>query len=71
MFEKERSVSFRSVLLFVDLRGSTQLFSKEAVNVAKAIRGFTPEIIEISKKDTDDNLMEIGIRKELYQLLKP
>lgn len=64
MFEKERSVSFRSVLLFVDLRGSTQLFSKEAVDVAKAIRGFTPEII-------DDNLMEIGIRKELYQLLKP
>ena len=65
MFEKERSVSFRSVLLFVDLRGSTQLFSKEAVDVAKAIRGFTPEIIEI-----DDNLMEIGIKERTLSTIK-
>lgn len=48
--------------IFVDLRDSTKLFSQDEVEVAKVIRGFTSEIIEILKKDTDDNLIEIGIR---------
>ncbi|WP_214756944.1 MULTISPECIES: adenylate cyclase [unclassified Exiguobacterium] len=50
--------------IFVDLRDSTTLFSGEDdVKVAKLIRGFTSEIIEILKKDTDEEyLKEIGIR---------
>ncbi|MCM3170399.1 MULTISPECIES: adenylate cyclase [Peribacillus] len=44
-------------------RDSTTLFSDENdVEISKVIRGFTSEIIEILRKDTDDNLKEIGIR---------
>lgn len=54
--------SFASAI-FVDLRDSTTLFSGENdVDISKVIRGFTSEIIEILRKDTDDNLKEIGIR---------
>ncbi|MDG0950048.1 adenylate cyclase [Bacillus paranthracis] len=49
--------------IFVDLRDSTTLFSgKNDVDIAKVIRGFTSEVIEILRKDTDDDLKEIGIR---------
>ncbi|BCB37335.1 adenylate cyclase [Bacillus cereus] len=49
--------------IFVDLRDSTTLFSgKNDVDIAKLIRGFTSEVIEILRKDTDDDLKEIGIR---------
>ncbi|MCD7911107.1 adenylate/guanylate cyclase domain-containing protein [Bacillus velezensis] len=49
--------------IFVDLRDSTSLFKdKNDVDIAKVIRGFTSEIIEILRKDADDNLKEIGIR---------
>lgn len=50
--------------IFVDLRNSTTLFSENNdVDIAKVIRGFTSEIIEILRKDTDSNeLKEIGIR---------
>ncbi|MCY7911118.1 adenylate cyclase [Bacillus inaquosorum] len=49
--------------IFVDLRDSTSLFSdKNDVDVAKIIRGFTSEVIEILIKDTDDDMMEVGIR---------
>lgn len=50
--------------IFVDLRDSTTLFSgNDEVEIAKVIRGFTSEIIEILRKDTDSNeLKEIGIR---------
>jgi len=49
--------------IFVDLRDSTTLFSEDdEVKIAKVIRGFTSEIIEILRKDTDDHLKEIGIR---------
>lgn len=48
--------------IFVDLRDSTTLFSgSNDVEISKVIRGFTSEIIEILRKDTDD-LKEIGIR---------
>lgn len=47
----------------MDLRDSTTLFSgRNDVDIAKIIRGFTSEIIEILKKDTDNQLKEIGIR---------
>ncbi|PET27186.1 adenylate cyclase [Bacillus anthracis] len=49
--------------IFVDLRDSTTLFSgTNDVEIAKVIRGFTSEIIEILRKDTDNDLKEIGIR---------
>ncbi|KIV58961.1 adenylate cyclase [Aneurinibacillus migulanus] len=49
--------------IFVDLRDSTTLFSgNNDVDIAKVIRGFTSEIIEILRKDTDNDLKEIGIR---------
>lgn len=49
--------------IFVDLRDSTTLFSeKDEVKIAKVIRGFTSEIIEILRIDTDGDLKEIGIR---------
>ena len=49
--------------IFVDLRNSTDLFKKPDLEIAKVIRGFTSEIIEILRKDTDDtSLKEIGIR---------
>ncbi|KFI01405.1 adenylate/guanylate cyclase domain-containing protein [Bacillus spizizenii] len=49
--------------IFVDLRDSTSLFiSKNDIDVAKVIRGFTSEIIEILRKEAGDNLKEIGIR---------
>lgn len=49
--------------IFVDLRDSTTLFSGDKdVDIAKVIRGFTSEIIEILRKYTDTNLKEIGIR---------
>ncbi|PFE34179.1 adenylate cyclase [Priestia megaterium] len=49
--------------IFVDLRDSTSLFSgRNDVDIAKVIRGFTSEIIEILRKDTDNQLKEIGIR---------
>lgn len=49
--------------IFVDLRDSTTLFSEDdEVKIAKVIRGFTSEIIEILRKDTDGDLKEIGIR---------
>lgn len=47
--------------IFVDIRDSTSLFSDEdKEKVAKVIRSFTSEIIEILRND--DNLREIGIR---------
>ncbi|WP_251135784.1 adenylate/guanylate cyclase domain-containing protein [Exiguobacterium sp. s133] len=50
--------------IFVDLRDSTTLFTEhDDVEISKVIRGFTSEIIEILKKDTDqEDLKEIGIR---------
>lgn len=49
--------------IFVDLRDSTSLFSgDDDVKIAKVIRGFTSEIIEILRKDAGDYLKEIGIR---------
>lgn len=50
--------------IFVDLRDSTSLFTQnEDVNISKVIRGFTSEIIEILRNNTDGNdLKEIGIR---------
>ncbi|KXI54414.1 MULTISPECIES: adenylate/guanylate cyclase domain-containing protein [Bacillus cereus group] len=49
--------------IFVDLRDSTTLFSGENdVDIAKVIRGFTSEIIEILRTATDNDLKEIGIR---------
>jgi class 3 adenylate cyclase len=50
--------------IFVDLRDSTNLFTnRNDVEISKVIRGFTSEIIEILRKDTDANeLKEIGIR---------
>lgn len=49
--------------IFVDLRDSTTLFSgQNDVDIAKVIRGFTSEIIEILKKDAGNDLKEIGIR---------
>jgi len=46
--------------IFVDIRDSTSLFSKENKElVSKMIRSFTSEIIEILR---DDNIREIGIR---------
>lgn len=47
--------------IFVDIRESSKLFTDEdKEKVAKIIRSFTSEIIEILKND--DNLREIGIR---------
>lgn len=47
--------------IFVDIRNSTDLFSKDdKVVVSKMIRSFTSEVIEILRQD--DNLREIGIR---------
>lgn len=50
--------------IFIDLRDSTSLFTEETdVHIAKVIRGFTSEIIEILRKDASDTeLKEIGIR---------
>ncbi|WP_208592338.1 adenylate/guanylate cyclase domain-containing protein [Gracilibacillus suaedae] len=49
--------------IFIDLRDSTNLFTKhEELDIAKVIRGFTSEIIEILRKDTNNQLKEIGIR---------
>jgi len=47
--------------IFIDIRDSSTLFSKEDKElVSKMIRSFTSEIIEILRDD--DNLREIGIR---------
>ena len=50
--------------IFVDIRDSSDLFSKKGLNdkkeTAKLVRAFTSEIIEILRDD--DNLREIGIR---------
>lgn len=47
--------------IFVDIRNSTDLFSKDDKEiVSKMIRSFTSEVIEILRND--DNLREIGIR---------
>ena len=47
--------------IFVDIRNSTDLFSKDDKEiVSKMIRSFTSEVIEILRKD--DILREIGIR---------
>ncbi len=47
--------------IFVDIRDSSSIFSKEdKEEVSKMIRSFTSEIIEILRGD--DNLREIGIR---------
>lgn len=50
--------------IFVDLRDSTTLFTKnDDMEISRVIRGFTSEVIEILKKDTDkEDLKEIGIR---------
>lgn len=50
--------------IFVDLRDSTELFTnKDDISIAKVIRGFTSEIIEILRKDVSSTeLKEIGIR---------
>lgn len=48
--------------IFIDIRNSTELIENNSeLKVAKVIRGFTSEIIEILRKDTD-KLKEIGIR---------
>ncbi|EOF61867.1 hypothetical protein SE1_00002 [Enterococcus hirae EnGen0127] len=48
--------------IFIDIRNSTELIENNSeLSVAKVIRGFTSEIIEILRKDTD-KLKEIGIR---------
>ena len=47
--------------IFVDIRDSSTLFADEdRVKVAKIVRSFTSEIIEILRDD--DNLREVGIR---------
>lgn len=46
--------------IFVDIRDSTELFSKNDESTAKIVRSFTSEIIEILR--AADNLREIGIR---------
>ena len=47
--------------IFVDIRNSTELFTGESrVDVARIIRSFTSEIIEILREN--DFLLEIGIR---------
>ncbi|TFD99415.1 adenylate/guanylate cyclase domain-containing protein [Jeotgalibacillus salarius] len=50
--------------IFVDLRDSTSLFTEqEDVEIAKVVRGFTSEIIEMLRSGTEDKeLKEIGIR---------
>ena len=50
--------------IFVDLRNSTKLFTEEDdISIAKVIRGFTSEVIEILRKNTTSTeLKEIGIR---------
>ncbi|MED4129710.1 adenylate cyclase, partial [Shouchella miscanthi] len=50
--------------IFIDLRDSTKLItSNEDNEIAKVIRGFTSEIIEILRQDTSkEELKEIGIR---------
>ncbi|KGP82128.1 MULTISPECIES: adenylate/guanylate cyclase domain-containing protein [unclassified Paenibacillus] len=50
--------------IFVDLRDSTTLFTnQDDVEIAKVIRGFTSEVIEILRKNVEGNeLKEIGIR---------
>lgn len=50
--------------IFVDLRDSTSLFTdSDDIETAKVIRGFTSEIIEILRNNTNDkDLKEIGIR---------
>lgn len=51
--------------IFVDIRHSTELFSKKNERTAKLIRAFTSEIIEILKNDknfTHGFMEEIGIR---------
>lgn len=49
--------------IFIDMRDSTSLFTEnEDVEIAKIIRGFTSETIEILRKDTGGDLKEIGIR---------
>lgn len=46
--------------VFVDLRNSTELFRENDVKVAKIIRAYTSEIIDIMKDL--DTMVEIGIR---------
>lgn len=47
--------------VFVDIRDSTILFSKnKKTTVARIVRAFTSEVIEILRQD--DNLREIGVR---------
>lgn len=47
--------------IFVDIRDSSALFiDEDSVKVAKIVRSFTSEIIEILRDD--DNLREVGIR---------
>ncbi|MGP5217321.1 adenylate/guanylate cyclase domain-containing protein, partial [Psychrobacter celer] len=46
--------------IFVDIRDSTTLFSKNDEDTAKLVRAFTSEIIEILRND--ENMREIGIR---------
>ena len=47
--------------IFVDIRKSTELFNeKDKVKIARIIRSFTSEIIEILRQG--DNLREIGMR---------
>ena len=46
--------------IFVDIRDSTSLFSKNDEPTAKLVRAFTSEIIEILRDD--ENIREIGIR---------
>lgn len=50
--------------IFVDLRDSTSLFTKQnEIDIAKVIRGFSSEIIEILRNGLDGKeLKEIGIR---------
>ena len=54
--------------IFVDIRESSKLFTdKDKEKVAKIIRSFTSEIIEILRED--DNLREIGIRGDCVYVI--
>lgn len=52
--------------IFIDIRNSTELFSvdneEEEIEASKVVRGFTSEIIEILRQNTENQLEEIGVR---------
>lgn len=52
--------------IFIDIRNSTELFSvdneEEEIEASKVVRGFTSEIIEMLRQNTEKQLEEIGVR---------